>query len=155
MCRLWSACGDCAGWSGSIHYAAAILLVFSRDGSYDTFPVEEETFVNIVRNGSKLAISPFLTVISNSASKLICQFSRFLRSSDTFKALIFLWLPNKNDMVYNFCIELQTLCILFFGHTAFKSCFAEVPDHRFCMKEGVFLFPKCSHISASDDFWKA
>ena len=27
-------CKDCTGWSGSIHYAEAILLVFSRDSSY-------------------------------------------------------------------------------------------------------------------------
>ena len=34
MCRSGSVCADCAGWSGSIHYAEAILFGFSRDGSY-------------------------------------------------------------------------------------------------------------------------
>ena len=29
-----SVCADCAGWSGSIRYAEAILLVFSRDNLY-------------------------------------------------------------------------------------------------------------------------
>ena len=33
MYRPGSVCSDCAGWSGSLHYAEAILLVFSRDGS--------------------------------------------------------------------------------------------------------------------------
>ena len=32
-CRPGSVCADCAVWSGSIHYAEAIMLVFSRDGS--------------------------------------------------------------------------------------------------------------------------
>ena len=33
MCRPGLACADCAGWSGSIHYAEAIMC-FLRDGSY-------------------------------------------------------------------------------------------------------------------------
>ena len=33
MCRPRLACEDCAGWSGSIHYAETIVLVFSRNGS--------------------------------------------------------------------------------------------------------------------------
>ena len=32
MRRPGSVCADCAGWSGSIYYAEAIMLVFSRDG---------------------------------------------------------------------------------------------------------------------------
>ena len=35
MCRPGSVCADCAAWSGSIHYAEAIMLVFSRDGLND------------------------------------------------------------------------------------------------------------------------
>ena len=34
MYRPGSVCADCAGWSRSIHDAEAILLVFSREGSY-------------------------------------------------------------------------------------------------------------------------
>ena len=33
MCRPGSVCVDCGGWSGSIHYAEAIMLGFSQDGS--------------------------------------------------------------------------------------------------------------------------
>ena len=34
MCRSGLACADCAGWSGSIHYAESIMLVLSWNGSY-------------------------------------------------------------------------------------------------------------------------
>ena len=35
MCRPGSVYADCAGSSGLIHYAEAIMLVFSRDSSYN------------------------------------------------------------------------------------------------------------------------
>ena len=34
MCRHGLACVDCVCWSGLIHYAEAIMLVFSRNSSY-------------------------------------------------------------------------------------------------------------------------
>ena len=43
MCGPGSVCADCTGWSGSIHYAEAILLVFSLDGSY-RFPFSRNLF---------------------------------------------------------------------------------------------------------------
>ena len=33
ICRSGSVCVDCAGWSGSINYAEAMMFVFLRDGS--------------------------------------------------------------------------------------------------------------------------
>ena len=38
MCHPGSVCTDCAGWSGSIHYAEAIMLVFSWNGSNNDDP---------------------------------------------------------------------------------------------------------------------
>ena len=35
MCRPGLACADCAGWSGSIHYAESMMLVFSWNGSFN------------------------------------------------------------------------------------------------------------------------
>ena len=37
MCRPGLACTDCAGWSESIHYEGAIMMVFSWDCSYNKY----------------------------------------------------------------------------------------------------------------------
>ena len=40
LCRPRLACADCACWSVSVHYAEAIMLVFSWNGSYWLTPVK-------------------------------------------------------------------------------------------------------------------
>ena len=59
MCRSGSVCADCTGWSGSTHYAEAILLDFSRDGSY-VFVTMSHFFPGILY-GSKLFASEPVT----------------------------------------------------------------------------------------------
>ena len=85
MCRPALACADCAGWSGSIHYAEYIMLFFSWYRSYWPVPdlyaevhfMRFNLFPHVVgddiwkqcdkrRNGSTWAITAFCHIVFDS-----------------------------------------------------------------------------------------
>ena len=60
MCRSGLVCADYAGWSGPVHYAEVIMLVFSWNGS----------FVNVCMTNS---LYPQITNIHGKYSSSVCR----------------------------------------------------------------------------------
>ena len=70
MYRPGWVCVDCAGWSWSIHYAEAIMLVFSRDGSYMNMRVKH--FANVLFQTVSICFTPLSTSFKLWLENVLC-----------------------------------------------------------------------------------